>query len=207
MMTVDASALRAIILEEEDAGSFRRVIASADSAVISAVNYWEVLVRAQVEFGPAGLDFAEALLVESRIRVESADVELARSAAAAFERFRGRPGGRLNLGDCFAYALADREGDGLLFKGGDLPKTRREASLGLTREGPPAPGIVWSLCRVAFGAQPRCARLHSKEPRLWRLACAAEGRGRSNSPAWPDCDGDLTQSAPPSLEQRAKAST
>jgi ribonuclease VapC len=47
---------------------------------------------------------------------------LARSAAAAFARFRGRPGGRLNLGDCFAYALAAREGDGLLFKGDDFPK-------------------------------------------------------------------------------------
>jgi ribonuclease VapC len=130
MMTVDASALLAIILKEEDAGTFRRVIASADSAVISAVNYWEVLVRAQVEFGPAGLDFAEELLVESRIRVEVADAGLARSAAAAFARFRGRPGGRLNLGDCFAYALAAREGDGLLFKGNDFPKTDVKRVLG-----------------------------------------------------------------------------
>ena len=29
----------------------------------------------------------------------------------------------MNLGDCFAYALAEREGDGLLFKGDDFPKT------------------------------------------------------------------------------------
>ena len=27
------------------------------------------------------------------------------------------------MGDCFAYALAKAEGDGLLFKGNDFPRT------------------------------------------------------------------------------------
>src|SRR5579883_819274 len=39
------------------------------------------------------------------------DSHLAERASLAFERFRGRAGGRLNLGDCFAYALAERQGD------------------------------------------------------------------------------------------------
>ena len=36
---------------------------------------------------------------------------------------KGTGRGPLNLGDCFAYALAQAEGDGLLFKGDDFPKT------------------------------------------------------------------------------------
>lgn len=33
------------------------------------------------------------------------------------------------MGDCFAYALAAEEGDGLLFKGNDFPKTDIKAAL------------------------------------------------------------------------------
>jgi uncharacterized protein with PIN domain len=35
----------------------------------------------------------------------------------------------LDPGDCFAYALAEQEGDGLLFKGNDLPKTDVKSAL------------------------------------------------------------------------------
>jgi ribonuclease VapC len=123
MMTVDASAVLAILLEEDDADRIEQAVALAGSGVISAVNYWEVLVKAETKFGGAGPGLADEWLARMDVRVEAADADLARQAAAAFARFRGRPGGRLNLGDCFAYALAAREGDGLLFKGNDFPKT------------------------------------------------------------------------------------
>jgi len=88
-----------------------------------SVNYWEALVRARIVHGAAGYGMVDELLVALGIDVRDADAKLAQRAAIAFVRFRGRAGGRLNLGDSFAYALAEREGDGLHFKGNDFPKT------------------------------------------------------------------------------------
>lgn len=123
MMVVDASAILAITLLEDDAFTFKEALAERRGGVMSAVNYWEVLVRMQGQHGPAGLARIDELLEESRVDIVPADAQSARDAAAAFRRFKTRAAGRLNLGDCFAYALAAKEGDGLLFKGNDFPKT------------------------------------------------------------------------------------
>jgi ribonuclease VapC len=123
MMVVDASAILSIVLQEDDAEVFEAAMARAAEGVITAVNYWEVLARAHVKHGRAGIELAEGLMSRMNISVEVVDAYMARQAVVAFERFHGRPGGRLNLGDCFAYALAAREGDGLLFKGNDFTKT------------------------------------------------------------------------------------
>jgi len=123
VIVVDASALLAIVLGEEDGPRFLAFLARRQPTVMSAVNYWETLVRARVVEGEAGQRLVDELLETLSVAVDAPDAELARKAAAAFERFRGRAGGRLNLGDSFAYALAKREGDGLLFKGNDFPQT------------------------------------------------------------------------------------
>ena len=45
-------------------------------------------------------------------------------AIAAFRRFgKGRHPAALNIGDCFAYALASATGHALLFKGQDFRRT------------------------------------------------------------------------------------
>jgi ribonuclease VapC len=50
--------------------------------------------------------------------------EQAEIAVEAFRRFgRSRHPARLNIGDCFAYALAKATGEPLLFKGGDFART------------------------------------------------------------------------------------
>ena len=123
MIVVDASAILAIVLKEPEADSIEAALAAAGQGVMSAVNYWEVLVRASGVFGPAGSVTAKAVMARLGVRVEAASVQDAEDAMRAFERFGKRSAGRLNLGDCFAYALADREGDGLLFKGNDFSKT------------------------------------------------------------------------------------
>ena len=123
MIAVDASAVLAILFREPDAGELEDHLLQAGGGAMSAVNQWEVLVRAGAEFGDAGRDAAEALLDRLGVDVVAATAEDARVAARAFERFGKRSGGRLNLGDCFAYALAMKLGDGLLFKGQDFPMT------------------------------------------------------------------------------------
>jgi len=123
MMVVDASAVLAVILEEKDAERFEAALLAEPHAAITAVNFWEVLVRAEGLRGATGLASAEALISGSGMAVAPVDADLAREAAAAFARYGRRSMGRLNLGDCFAYALAMREGAGLLFRGDDFLKT------------------------------------------------------------------------------------
>lgn len=123
MMVVDASAILAVILEEEDAERFEAALLAEPESVITAVNYWEVLARAEGARGSIGLASAEALIGGGRIGVVAADAALAREAVLAFSRFGRRSPAGLNLKECFAYALAARQGDGLLYKGNDFAKT------------------------------------------------------------------------------------
>ena len=123
MIVVDASAILAILLQEDDLEKFELALSRAGGGVMSAINYWECLVGARGKLGPEGEEIANEILARMNVSVVPADKQMARSAANAFARYKGRAGGRLNLGDCFAYALAMQEGDGLLFKGNDFPKT------------------------------------------------------------------------------------
>jgi len=122
-MVVDASAILAIAFQEDDVAAIEFALAEAGGGIISAVNYWECLVGVQRRFADQGVELVETTLMRMNVRPVEASPDIARAAAAAFSRYKGRAGGRLNLGDCFAYALAQREGDGLLFKGNDFPKT------------------------------------------------------------------------------------
>ena len=122
MIAVDASAVLAILFDEPEARAFRDLL-TLEGGVMSPVNHWEVLVRARVKLGETGPAEADALLETLMVVVAPASMDDSRSAARAFGRFGKRAAGHLNLGDCFAYALAEREGGGLLFKGDDFPKT------------------------------------------------------------------------------------
>lgn len=123
MIAIDASALLAILKKEPEGEAFAACIASAGGGVISVVNFWEVLVRAEAIDGLAGREEAEALVQALGIDVVPATMGRARIAADAFLRYGRRTPANLNLGDCFAYALALEQGEGLLFKGEDFPRT------------------------------------------------------------------------------------
>ena len=129
MIVVDASAILAIVLKEPDADVYRERLLHAGSALMSAVNQWEVLVRAWKVFGDPGSTAAEGVLRQMSVEVVATTADDARAAASAFQRFGRGSGGPLNLGDCFAYALAMREGDGLLFKGEDFTRTDVRSAL------------------------------------------------------------------------------
>lgn len=128
MIAVDASAVLAILLQEPEARDFRARLQAA-GGLLSPVNHWEILARAYGLGGREGAAQAQRLLQD--LHIEVADLNEAASTAAfeAFVRYGKGNGGPLNLGDCFAYALAEREGDGLLFKGDDFPKTDVESAI------------------------------------------------------------------------------
>ena len=122
-IAVDASALLAILLEEPDADDFMERILSASDARISPVNYWEVMVRIRQFAQSTGVARAEKLIQSLGVSIEPVTVEHTRFAVDAFARFGTGHPAKLNLGDCFAYALAKSSGTPLLFKGRDFPKT------------------------------------------------------------------------------------
>ena len=90
---------------------------------MSPVNHWEILARAYGLGGRDGATQAQRLLQDLHIEVTDLNEAASTTAFEAFVRYGKGNGGPLNLGDCFAYALAEREGEGLLFKGDDFPRT------------------------------------------------------------------------------------
>jgi ribonuclease VapC len=122
---IDSSALIAILLAEPEALACAEAIESAADRRISAVNYVEAAVVIDGRGDPIASGRFDDLLREASIAIEPVDqvqAETAREAYRAFGRGSGHPA-RLNFGDCFAYALARRRGEALLFKGDDFIHT------------------------------------------------------------------------------------
>ncbi|MBX3578274.1 MAG: type II toxin-antitoxin system VapC family toxin [Rhizobiaceae bacterium] len=129
-MIVDASALLAIILDEPDGDQFSRVIADElEDLLISPINFVEAAIRADKEGREAAAALDEIIEV-SRITVTPPTIYQVRLAREAYQKYgKGNHAAKLNLGDCFAYALSKARSEPLLFKGDDFRKTDVEAAL------------------------------------------------------------------------------
>jgi ribonuclease VapC len=124
-MILDSSALLAILRAEPDAATFAAAIESAPRRRISAVTYVEASAVLDRSRDPiAGRRF-DQLLRDMQAVVEPVTVSQAHIARQAYRDFGkgSRHRARLNLGDCFAYALAKETGEPLLFKGEDFSHT------------------------------------------------------------------------------------
>jgi ribonuclease VapC len=130
-MIVDASAILAILYLEPEQPRFEEALAYSSGAnLISAVNYWEVFAKLDRTGTPERRADLDALLTASGISIASVLPEHAHAACEAQRRYgKGNHAARLNMGDCFAYALAKTRGEPLLFKGGDFRLTDVEAAL------------------------------------------------------------------------------
>jgi ribonuclease VapC len=121
---VDSSALVAILLGEADAPRLGRLLTDADRPLIAAPTLVEAGIVVESRGGPAMSDRLDALIRESDTEVVPFTAEHARLAREAWRRFgKGNHPAALNLGDCFAYALAQDRGEPLLFKGDDFART------------------------------------------------------------------------------------
>lgn len=119
MIVVDASALVAILLNEPEKPRFVRTLALTP-ALLSPVGYWEAHTRLCGQRGAAGVADLDALMSALGIRIAPADEKTARLASRAQMEFGKRTAAKLNLGDCFAYALAREFDAPLLYKGEDF---------------------------------------------------------------------------------------
>lgn len=121
----DTSAPVAILNAEPDAQRFERAFSDADVILISAATVFEAhcaVMRSRAPFGSRRL---EGLIDALSMELIPFDHEQTQIAGDAYSRF-GRGSGhhaKLNMGDCFAYALARSRDLPLLFKGDDFTHT------------------------------------------------------------------------------------
>ena len=124
-MIVDTSAIVSMLRAEPDANALSKALRGAAVLRLSAASYVELAVVIDGLGDPVLSGGLDAVLTAYRIRIEPLTESQARIARAAYQRF-GRGSGhpaRLNMGDCFAYALARDLDEPLLFKGDDFKLT------------------------------------------------------------------------------------
>jgi ribonuclease VapC len=126
---IDSSVVIAILGGESEAASLAGAIADAPIRRISVVNYVEAAVVADSRRDPIFSRKFDDLLRDSQIAMEPVTAAQARRAREAYRDFgKGRHRAGLNLGDCFAYALAKEMSEPLLFKGNDFRRTDVEVA-------------------------------------------------------------------------------
>jgi ribonuclease VapC len=127
-MFVDASAIVAILTREPDADALADALEAAPLPITSPVAVFEAVLgicrKHHASVAEARQDVRE-FLAAARIRTVPITDQEAETALEAFARYgkgRGHPA-QLNMGDCFAYAIARNHRAALLFKGEDFNKT------------------------------------------------------------------------------------
>lgn len=128
-MIVDSSALLAVLLREPDSERYETAIATAAGCRMSAVNLLETSMVVEGRGGAAAGHELDVFLERAGIEPAPITTEQVQVARIAWRRFgKGNHPARLNLGDCFAYALAKSAGEPLLYKGDDFSRTDIEAA-------------------------------------------------------------------------------
>jgi len=122
---VDTSALVAIMADEPDAPRIATAIHHARGRIaVSAATLLEAAMVVESRGGEEAWRNLDAMLRHIGAEVVPLDRQQAEAARRGWRRFgKGRHEAALNLGDCFAYALAMERDEPLLFKGDDFAQT------------------------------------------------------------------------------------
>jgi ribonuclease VapC len=127
-MIVDSSAIIALLRDEPDAAAMAEALQEAPVRHISAVTYVEAAIVADNDRNPLLSRRFDGLVRDAQMLIEPVTARQAELARQAYRDFgKGRHKAGLNLGDCFAYALAKEMDEPLLFKGDDFRHTDIEA--------------------------------------------------------------------------------
>ena len=127
-MFVDASAIVAILTREADADELADALEAARSPITSPIAVFEgtlgVCRKRHASVAEAQEDVSEFLGTAAvhTVSITGTEAEAALDAFSRYGKGRGHPA-QLNLGDCFAYAVAKIYRTTLLFKGEDFDKT------------------------------------------------------------------------------------
>jgi ribonuclease VapC len=122
---VDTSAVLAILRDEPEAPAFVAAMHRTPVRRMSAANLLEASIVVDASGDPVASRKLDELIARVAMIVEPVtpgQVALGRAAYRDFGKGSGHPA-RLNMGDCFAYALAKDRAESLLFKGNDFIHT------------------------------------------------------------------------------------
>ena len=123
-MVIDTSAIAAILFDEPESDAFDKLIAADPVCLVSAVSRVEAAFVVEGRKREAGRERLERFFRLTEAEIVVVTPEQVDLAIEAFRRFgKGRHKAGLNIGDCFAYALAKATGEPLLYKGGDFAHT------------------------------------------------------------------------------------
>lgn len=128
---VDTSAIIAVLNDEPDAHLFKEQFHEADSVLVSFATLFETsCVMANERFPDGGERLAALVELLDMTPVAFDDIQLRQARAAYASYGRGSSHrASLNMGDCFAYALAKTRNLPLLFKGNDFIHTDIQPAL------------------------------------------------------------------------------
>lgn len=134
MIVLDTSAVIALVFNEPTASTLAARLAAEPERVMSTACYLEagaVIAGRRLPKPFVAIDDLEEFLAEFEVERLPVDIVQIRIALDARIRFgRGmRHGGKLNLGDCFSYALAKSLDAPLLFVGRDFTATDIKSAL------------------------------------------------------------------------------
>ncbi|CAN7296061.1 type II toxin-antitoxin system VapC family toxin [Bosea sp. LjRoot90] len=123
-VVVDSSAIIAIIRSEPERAEMLGVLNNSGANFCSMVTFVESFMVSTNRNADAPVALHLRLFDDLGIETVPLDQKQAVLAAEAFARFgKGRHPARLNLGDCFSYALAKSLNAPLLYKGDDFGRT------------------------------------------------------------------------------------
>jgi ribonuclease VapC len=127
-MFVDASAIVAILTAEAEGDALADLLDAAPSPISSPIAVFEAVLgicrKRHASLSEATEDVWEFFRTAGihTVAITETDADTALDAFARYGKGRGHPA-QLNLGDCFAYAVAKNHRTSLLFKGEDFSKT------------------------------------------------------------------------------------
>ncbi|MCF6123973.1 type II toxin-antitoxin system VapC family toxin [Mesorhizobium sp. M7A.F.Ca.CA.001.07.2.1] len=130
-MVIDTSAILAILKQEPDAPVIAQRLAGNQLMFMSAATLMECGTVVVGRYGAAGTAELRGLLERLKVTIVALTAEHAQAgieAYALYGRGTGHPA-KLNMGDCFSYALARTRNLPLLFKGNDFIHTDIEPAL------------------------------------------------------------------------------
>lgn len=129
-MVIDTSAVLAILQNEAAAAAVEAAIERDPIRLMAAPSVLEAAIVIEARYGEAGGRELDLLLHKAGVEIVAFDADQMELARHAYRRFgKGRHAAGLNFGDCFAYALAQRSAEPLLFVGADFGKTGIPAAM------------------------------------------------------------------------------
>ncbi|QYX31598.1 type II toxin-antitoxin system VapC family toxin [Sphaerospermopsis torques-reginae] len=123
-MVIDTSAILAIIYGEPEELIFIELINESEECLLSSPSSVEASIVLGTKHGEKGVENLKLLIETLSITIVPFTIEQAQLASEGFLKFgKGRHPAKLNMGDCFSYALAKFTNQPLLFKGNDFIHT------------------------------------------------------------------------------------